>query len=55
MGAWVMGGRDTPRERERVLAVRDRSVACFPQGYPKLNDGSCILTMNLTKKKEAKN
>ena len=26
--------------RERVLGVSDRSVACFPQGYPKGKDDS---------------
>ena len=39
------GGLGYSQERERVLAVSDRSVACFPQGYPKGKDDSCILTI----------
>ena len=34
------------QERERVLAVSDRRVD-FPKGYPKGNDGSLVLTINL--------
>ena len=34
------------QERERVLAVSDRRVDS-PQGYPKGNDGSSVLTINL--------
>ena len=46
MGAWVMGGRDTPRKEKRFLLSRNRRVD-FPQGYPKGKDGSSVVTIKL--------